>query len=135
MPVVLAANSYGKSHVRLTKVTRLADRHELTEWSVDVLLSGDFAAAYTDGDNRLVVPTDTMKNRVYVLARDHDFASPEEFAARYAGDFLHDYPQVDSASVTIVEQSWQRISAGGQPHPHAFVTGPAGNRTCTVTQT
>src|SRR5262245_9538806 len=104
MPVVLAANSYGKSHVRLTKVTRLADRHALTEWSVDVLLGGDFAAAYSEGDNRLVVPTDTMKNRVYVLARDRDFAGPEDFATRYAGDFLHDYSQVESANVTVVEQ-------------------------------
>src|SRR5438552_5792062 len=121
MPVLLAAHSYGKSQVRLTKVTRNADRHDLTEWTVDIELGGDFAAAYTAGDNRLVVPTDTMKNRVYVLAREAHFASPEEFALRYAGDFLRDYRQVESATVAIAEHSWQRITVAGRPHSHAFV--------------
>jgi len=135
MPVVLAAHSYGKSHVRLTKVTRLPDRHELTEWSVDVQLGGDFAAAYTAGDNRHVVATDTMKNRVYVLAHDHDFTAPEEFALRYSGDFLHDYPQVETATVSIEEQPWSRIGVGAKPNTSAFVGGAAGSRVCMVTQT
>jgi len=79
MTVVLTHNSYGKSNVRLTKVTRLPDRHELAQWSIDVLLEGDFAESYIAGDNRNVVATDTMKNTIYVLARDHDLADPESF--------------------------------------------------------
>jgi urate oxidase len=134
MSVVVADHSYGKSRVRLTKVIRRPDRHELQEWIVDVRLGGDFAAAYTAGDNRQVVATDTMKNRVYVLARDRDFAAPEEFALRYTGDFLRDYPQVESAMVTIEEQAWERIDVGGKPHPHAFVGGEIGSRICTATQ-
>ena len=82
MPVVLADHSYGKSRVRLTKVSRRPDRHELQEWIVDVRLGGDFAATYAAGDNRQVVATDTMKNRVYVLARDAEFAAPK--SSRYA---------------------------------------------------
>ena len=31
MPAILAEHSYGKSRIRLTKVTRLADRHEVRE--------------------------------------------------------------------------------------------------------
>ena len=31
MPAVLTQHSYGKSRVRLTQVTRLADRHEIRE--------------------------------------------------------------------------------------------------------
>jgi urate oxidase len=121
--------------VRLTRVTRRPDRHDFQEWIVDMRLGGDFAAAYTVGDNRLVVPTDTMKNRVYVLARDAEFASPEEFALRYTADFLADYPQVESASVIIEEQSWQRIEVGGKPHPHAFVADGAAQRAARVTTT
>jgi urate oxidase len=135
MPVVLADHSYGKWRVRLTKVMRRPDRHELQEWIVDVRLGGDFAAAYTAGDNRQVVATDTMKNRVYVLARDAEFAAPEEFALRYTSDFLHDYPQVSSATVSVEEQSWNRIDVEGKAHPHAFMGGGAGARSCTVVQT
>ena len=79
MPAALVHNAYGKSQVRLTKVQRRPDRHDLIDWSIDVRLEGDFAAAFTDGDNRHVVATDTMKNIVYALARDHDLAAPETF--------------------------------------------------------
>lgn len=134
MPVVLTANAYGKSQVRLTRITRHPDRHELTEWTVDVSLEGEFAAAYTAGDNRRVVATDTMKNRVYVLAADAEFESPEAFALRYTGDFLKEYPQVTTATVCVAEDSWRRIAVDGQPHPHAFVAGNRGKRTCRITR-
>lgn len=135
MSVVLATHSYGKSQVRLTKVTRHPDRHELAEWTVDVRLGGDFAGAYTAGDNRQVVATDTMKNRVYVLAQDATFTSPEDYAIRYTGDFLKDYQQVESASVKVVEHAWQRIKVAGKRHPTAFLGCAAGHRFSHVEQT
>ena len=46
-------------------------RHELTDLKVAIEVEGDFVAAHVDGDNRLVLPTDTMKNTVYALARKH----------------------------------------------------------------
>src|SRR5262249_7527023 len=71
MPAVLAQHSYGKSRIRLTKVTRHADRHDVRELLIEISLEGDFAGSYTHGDNRLIIPTDTMKNVTYVLAREH----------------------------------------------------------------
>src|SRR5947209_20167579 len=133
MAVVLTHTAYGKSQVRLTKVTRHADRHDLADWSVDVQLAGDFAAAYTDGDNRRVVATDTMKNVVYALARDHALAAPEGFGLTLARHFLESYPQVDTATVRIGVQPWQRIDVGSRPHPHAFAGGAAGRRTGALT--
>src|SRR3954447_1545753 len=135
MPALLTQHAYGKSHVRLTRVTRLADRHELAEWAIDVQLGGDSATASADGDNRNVVATDTMKNVVYVLARDHAPAAPEDFALTLAGHFLHSYPQVASATIHVGVQPWQRVEAGGRPHPYAFLGGPPGRRTCTVSGT
>src|SRR5262245_29396851 len=67
MSAVLVHDAYGKSLVRLTKVTRHADRHDLKELTIDIQLEGDFAAAYTHGDNSRVIATDTMKNTVYAL--------------------------------------------------------------------
>ena len=52
---VLSKNSYGKSRVRLSKLTRLNDRHVLKEISVDVQLQGEFAAG---GVNGLPVPAE-----------------------------------------------------------------------------
>ena len=38
----LAENRYGKSSVRLVRVNRQAPIHEFEEWSVDVLLRGEY---------------------------------------------------------------------------------------------
>ena len=79
MSVTLAENAYGKQAVRLVTVRRFPDRHELKDVTVAIRFEGDFAAAYTDGDNRGVLPTDTMKNTVYALAADHPFDDIEDF--------------------------------------------------------
>ncbi|HEY1375840.1 MAG TPA: urate oxidase [Gemmataceae bacterium] len=135
MPTVLVRNAYGKSRVRLTKVQRHADRHDLFEWSIDVQLTGDFAAAYTAGDNRRVVATDTMRNVVYALAADHALTSPEAFALVLGRHFLDSYAQVESATIFIRVDTWQRMEFDGLSHPHAFVGGGSEHRTCTVEQT
>jgi urate oxidase len=135
MAVVLTQNAYGKSQVRLTKVTRYADRHDLVEWTVDVQLEGDFAAAYSDGDNRQVVATDTMKNIVYALARDQVLAAPEDFALALSRHLLDSYEQTSAATVLIRVHSWDRIAMDGRLHPHAFVGGGAERRTCEVALT
>ena len=65
----LGENGYGKSRVRLVKVSRHDGRHELRDLTVSLRLEGDFDEAHVRGDNRDVIPTDTMKNTVYALDR------------------------------------------------------------------
>ena len=67
----IGANRYGKAAIRLVKVDKRSDRHEVRDLTVDIALEGDFAASYTDGDNSLVIATDTMKNTVYAFAPEH----------------------------------------------------------------
>jgi urate oxidase len=137
MSAQLVDNAYGKSQVRLTKVTRLADRHELKEIDVDIQLRGAFDACYTAGDNRGVLPTDTMKNTVYALAAQHPLDSVESFAAALAGHFLN-HPGLahcSSARVGIRESRWKRIhDSAGKEHPWSFVNGGTEKRTCAVTR-
>ncbi len=133
MPVVLSHNAYGKSQVRLTHVARRGDRHELKELSVAVQLEGDFAAAYVVGDNRKVVATDTMKNTVYIVAKQQGVANVESYGRALAGHFLKEYPQVARATIELEEHLWQRIAPGGREHDHAFVGGGSEKRTCIVT--
>src|SRR4051812_11745814 len=133
MMAVLKHNSYGKGQVRLTKVTRLDNgRHELHEMSVEVRLEGDFARCYTEGDNCQIIPTDTMKNTVYALARNHTMNGIEEFAKLLAGHFIDTFAHVSVATIVIHETPWQRITIDGRPHDHAFVGGTSERRTCTA---
>jgi len=119
----LIHDSYGKSKVRLTKVTRNGDRHEIREMSVDIALQGDFERCYTHGDNASILPTDTMKNTVYALARDHPLTSIESFAMTLSEHFLKTVAHCTSSSIDISEVPWQRISVGGKPHDHSFIGG------------
>jgi urate oxidase len=135
MSALLTHNAYGKSQIRLTRVTRHADRHDLKELSVAIQLEGDFAASYVDGDNRRVVATDTMKNTVYALAKKHAVPDLESFGTVLARHFLQEYPQVSRAAIELEEQLWQRLSVEGREHPYAFVGGGSETRTCTVTGT
>ncbi|HEX3531224.1 MAG TPA: urate oxidase [Thermoanaerobaculia bacterium] len=131
-PVTIIANSYGKSDVRLVTVRRGPDRHELRDVTVAIRLEGDFAAAYTHGDNTGVVATDTMKNTVYALAAEHPFEDVEDFGLALTEHLTRTYPQVASARVELTEHLWERIEAGGQEHPHAFRRAGSERRTAVV---
>jgi urate oxidase len=135
MPGTLTHNAYGKSQVRLTKVIRHPDRHELKELDVAIQLEGDFEASYLRGDNSRVVATDTMKNIVYVLARKEPLTDLESFGKALGGHFLGQYVHVRAAVVRLTEQPWQRLSVAGVEHPHAFIGGGPEKRTCTVSLT
>ena len=128
----LSENSYGKSDVRLTKVVRARGIHSLSELTVGIMLGGAFAPVYTEGDNSPCIPTDTMKNTVYALAKTHEFGSPESFAKILAAHFLDGFSQVEWAEVRIEQAPWERITVDGSPHPHSFTRGGSGSRTCVV---
>jgi len=95
------------------------------ELSVAVMLEGDFAAAYTSGDNSQVLPTDTMKNTVYVLARKLNWDSIEALAQGLADHFLERLPQVSQVSVEIEQIPWQPLGGRGA----AFVQASKEHRT------
>jgi len=119
----LGENRYGKSRVRLMKVVRHETHHAMREWNVRVLLSGDFETCFTAGDNSNILPTDTMKNTVYYLARESNAATLEEFAIEMVEFLLADNPQASKASVEIEEKSWKSMRIDGQPHATTYQLG------------
>lgn len=131
----LAENRYGKSRVRLVRVNRQAAIHDFEEWSVDVLLRGDFLSCFAQGDNSNVLPTDTMKNTVYSLARKSSAACIEEFSEELIEHLLTHNPQVSTAEVSIHEKSWQHLNTGGKPHPTTFVQAGSEVQTTRVIRT
>jgi urate oxidase len=129
----LTWNRYGKSRIRLVKVRRERDPHELVDLTIDVQLEGAFETVYVAGDNGPCLATDTMKNTVYAMARQHPIDHVETFGSALAGHFLLK-PSVSRVRISIVEQPWGRLSCGGKPHPHAFVQAGAEHWTAVVTR-
>jgi urate oxidase len=107
---VLVADTYGKSRVRLIKLVRHADRDEIKEITFQILFQGDFKSCYESGDNSKILPTDTIKNTVYVLARQNDIVSIEGFGGLLANHFVANNPQVASVRVEMTEHLWSRIA-------------------------
>ena len=129
----LAQNNYGKSRVRLVRVARHAERHDLADLTVDVALEGEFAGAHIAGDNAGLLATDTMRNTVYALAQGTDVGDVERFGMRLVEHFVAAGPKVTRARIGLVAHPWERVTtAAGTPHEHAFRRGSGGDRVATV---
>jgi urate oxidase len=119
----LGHNSYGKSRVRLSRITRHGERHEFNEWTVDVLLEGDFTASFTHADNGKLLPTDTMKNTVYSRARVSGAKTIEEFAMELGDYLLAENAHVSGVKIEIGEKAWERMEVDGSPDNTTFRLG------------
>src|ERR1700720_4476679 len=133
MPLI--RNRYGKGRVRVMRIHRDGDRHEVSELNVKAMIEGDFSRAYTDADNSTSVSTDTIKNVVNIIARENTSLCTEDFCQVLAKKYLDLYPQVSSVAITAHETKWSRLSFGGKPHPHSFVRDSNGQPTVQVNAT
>jgi len=133
MPLIM--NKYGKGRVRVMRIHRDGDRHEVSQLNIKAMIEGDFARAYTAADNSTSVSTDTIKNVVNVTARENIGLCPEDFCQVLAKKYLDSYPQVNSVTVTAHETKWSRLSFGDKPHPHSFILDSNGKPTVEVSAT
>jgi urate oxidase len=123
--------------MRLTKHAAVADvpaHHDLDEWTVQLLLTGDFTTAHTLGDNSKILPTDTMKNTVYFVARESKADSMEAYAQELVDYILTRNPQVSAAEVVLHSTLWKRLTVDGKPFPTAFMRGSDERQTTTVSR-
>jgi urate oxidase len=134
MPIHLAANAYGKNAINLSKIIRHANKHDIRQISVNVSLQGEFEKVHTIGDNVTVLPTDTMKNTVYALAKEYFTGSIEAFGICMTGYFLQHNPQVSEVNIDITEYCWARMVFDDNPHTHSFVNGGLEKRTAHIQQ-
>jgi urate oxidase len=123
MGIRLGQNNYGKSRVRLMRVARNADRHDVKELNLAIRMEGDFETVHTVGDNSKVLATDTMKNTVYALAQQKPIGSVEEFCRQLIEYFLANNPPVRQAEVDAEEVLWTRMQIDGSAHGSAFTRG------------
>ena len=132
MAIVLGENRYGKAQIRVFRITRNGDTHEILDLNVSVQLSGDFAATHLSGDNANVLPTDTMKNTVFALSHEFGAMEPEAFALLIGRHFIATLKHLSKVEVRIEKFAWDRIVSQGKPHPCAFRRDGSMSRTATA---
>jgi urate oxidase len=129
---MLTHTAYGKSQVRLVQVLRRGDRDDLRDLAVAIRFEGEYDASYTDGDNRDVLPTDTMKNTVYAIAAQQPVREPESFGLRLGRHFIDGNPRLQRVTIELVEYQWRRIEIGEREHGQAFMRRGPDTRVATV---
>jgi urate oxidase len=129
MSARLVSNAYGKAAIRLVKLVREESRHRIHDCTVQVRLEGRFESAHTEGLNTDVLPTDTMKNTVFALAKDATLDQPERFAHMVCRHFLDTAAAADRVMVELLLHRWDRVG------PHGFTRGPEELRVASVTAT
>lgn len=135
MAYTLGHVQYGKAEVRVVRVYRDSDPHEIVDHNVSVSLTGEVQGAWLEGDNAACLTTDAMKNTVNAYALEHaeQARQPESFALALATHFVRDLPQVSGARVSVETYPWVRLDVpDGDAHPHAFRRDGGFVRTATV---
>jgi urate oxidase len=132
MGISLGSNRYGKAECHLVHVERSTPVHTITDVTVTSQLLGDFSATHLTGDNSAVIATDTQKNTVYALARQHGVGAPEAFGLLLARYFVDGFPQVTGSRQEVLAQRWDRIPTSEGPHDHAFTRDGSQTRTAIV---
>src|SRR5262245_25337103 len=129
---MLVDSAYGKSSVRLVKISRGRDRHDLIDLTVSIRFEGEYDESYTAGENRSVLPTDTMKNTVYALAAKGPVEGPETFGLALGRHFLDRNQKLQRVRIDVAEHPWGRIPIGSREHGQAFVRAGSETRTATI---
>jgi urate oxidase len=93
---------YGKTRVIFFRLAKRSAPPFAASVTIDVF-GERFGAAYTEGDNREVVATDTMKNFVYATAADFEGSSTDEYVLFLGQRLLETYPQMERIRVTAHE--------------------------------
>lgn len=119
----VAAARYGKDNVRVYKVHRdqKTGVQTVVEMTVCVLLEGEIDTSYTKADNSVIVATDSIKNTIFILAKQHPVTPPELFGSIIGTHFINTYKHIHVAHTSIITHRWTRLNVDGKPHPHSFI--------------
>lgn len=133
MTVHLADSQYGKAESRVVRITRDTARHEIADLTVTTALRGDFSAAYLQGDQSDVLPTDSQKNTAFAYAKEVGISTIEAYGLALAQHFVDDVAPVTGARVEIEQHAWTRVVIDGVEHDHTWVRSGPETRTAAVT--
>jgi urate oxidase / 2-oxo-4-hydroxy-4-carboxy-5-ureidoimidazoline decarboxylase len=100
------AHTYGKDAV---SVYRIAG-DSLFACEVRVIVRGEaFEASYTEGDNSMIVATDSMKNFVHRMGLEYEGETLEEFVALVGNRLLERYEHMEGVEVSAREVPFERV--------------------------
>ena len=95
--------------VKVLHIQRDGKYHSIKEVATSVQLTLRSKKDYLHGDNSDIIPTDTIKNTVHVLAKLRGIRNIETFAMNICEHFLSSFNHVTRAHVYVEEVPWKRF--------------------------
>jgi urate oxidase len=89
------------------------------DFSLDIFLHGDFAAAYLWGDNSTTLPTDSMRNHAAAVADEMPRAEPETCGGELLRRLLAAVPAAEWGEVALTIHPWSPLDGD-----HVFLAAP-----------
>ena len=100
------AHSYGKDAVSVYRI----EGDNLFACEVRVIVRGDaFETSYTDGDNSLVVATDSMKNFVHRMGLEYEGDTLEGFVDLVGSRLLARYDHMEGVQVLAKQVPFEHV--------------------------
>jgi len=133
MAIIMGDNQYGKAENRVVRIYRDSARHEIRDLNVSTALRGPFSPAHIEGDQSMLLPTDTQKNTAFAFAKEKGVGSIEDYALTLARHFVHDIAPVEGARIEVEEYAWDRAIIDGVEHDHTWTRRGPEVRTAAIT--
>jgi urate oxidase / 2-oxo-4-hydroxy-4-carboxy-5-ureidoimidazoline decarboxylase len=114
---VFVYRTYAKPFINVTSIpeSSFAGRDNVIfGMNVQVSLKGDFLSTFTEGDNHLLVATDSMKNFIHRHAAKYDGTTMDGFLEFVCQCFLDTYPQISSVEMTGEEIVFEPVFVPGE---------------------
>jgi len=127
MPLI--KNRYGKGRVRVMRIHRDGDTHEVSQLNIKAMVEGDFARAYTHRRQLHGGFDRHHQNVVNIVARQNTGLCTEEFCQVLAKKYLDSYPQVASVACDRARDQMEPLEFRRQADPHSFVLDSNGKPT------
>lgn len=80
----------------------------------------------------MVVATDSIKNTIYIKAKENPVTTPELYASALGSHFIEKYRHIHAAHIKVITHRWTRMTIDGKPHPHSFSRDGADTRITNV---
>ena len=122
----LIGQRYGKARVRVLKILRDGrDPHDQGDRCHCLAVMAISRTSYTAGDNTKVVPTDTIKNTINVLAKATSWRGNRTVRGASLGRTFSDALPAGASRrrSKLPSDRWNRLTINGKPHPHSFRAG------------
>lgn len=74
-----------------------------------------------------------MKQTTYIMAKQHPVNPPELFGSILASHFIETYKHIHTATISVKQHRWTRMTIDGKPHTHSFLRDGSETRNVEVT--